>query len=423
MLNRLVSGSRSLATRSGSDGKIRLDRSWAFYGVYLFSAAGFSGGVPAGGLYGAVVLGLSTVFMALLVTLLHELGHRMTARILRVPYDGSRLSFWGGFPEHRVDFGPPGPAEIAVRAAGPVVNLLLWQMSLSVLAFAGGDWAFFFPQIAYLLRIFANLNLLVALLNLFPGFPFDAGVLIGLVFSQATGKDRPGMGSLPEKLGWAGGFILSLAGLLLVARGLLISGFGGLILGYLVLNILMDFRERNRIAQILEEEGIERWLLPVPALVRPEMWVQEVILGPFLQGVEGWVPVVSSGEGRYLGELSWEILRTRSFSQWDGVRVSDLPGIVPGPVIIQDDSPSRILDLLGRRPEGLPVLREGRVSGWMKREPLARSAMIEAYLDRIPIPKSGRTDRSAIPPEFSSPAGSVPGSGKDGHGSPGPSEP
>ena len=319
-------------------------------------------------------------------------GRQVRQRSLSEPRGRSSIFFYGKCPSR---FWP------SLEATGP----------------------FFFPQIAYLLRIFANLNLLVALLNLFPGFPFDAGVLIGLVFSQATGKDRPGMGSLPEKLGWAGGFILSLAGLLLVARGLLISGFGGLILGYLVLNILMDFRERNRIAQILEEEGIERWLLPVPALVRPEMWVQEVILGPFLQGVEGWVPVVSSGEGRYLGELSWEILRTRSFSQWDGVRVSDLPGIVPGPVIIQDDSPSRILDLLGRRPEGLPVLREGRVSGWMKREPLARSAMIEAYLDRIPIPKSGRTDRSAIPPEFSSPAGSVPGSGKDGHESPGPSEP
>ncbi len=379
--------------------------------------------MPAGGLYGSVVLGVSTIFLALLVTLLHELGHRMTARLLRVPYDGSRLSFWGGFPEHRVDFGPPGPREFAVRAAGPVINLIIWQISLSVLTFAGGDWTFFFPQVAYLLRIFANLNLLLALLNLFPGLPFDAGILVGLVFSQATGKDRPGIGSLPEKLGWAGGFVLSLSGLLLVARGLLVSGFGGLILGYLVLNILMDFRERNRIAQILEDEGFDRWLLPVPALVRPEMWVQEVILGPLLHGSEDRLPVVSSEDGRYLGEISWETLRTRSFSQWDGVRVSDLPGIVPGPFVDRDDSSSRILEILGRRPEGVPVLGNGRVTGWMKREPLARSAMIEAYLDRIPVPKSGRTDQPAIPPEFSSPAGSAPGSGKDVHGSPGSSGP
>lgn len=423
LVERLAGRGGSPSGKPASDGKIRLDRSWTFYGLYLFWAAGFSGGSPGKGLYGSVALGISTLFLALLTTLLHELGHRAIARILRVPYDGSRLSFWGGFPEHRVDFGPPGPAAVAVRVAGPAMNLLLWQISLSVLAIAGGDWTFFFPQIAYLLQIFANLNLLIALLNLFPGLPFDMGILVALIFDQAAGKDRPGEGSLPEKLGWAGGFFLSLMGLLLIARGMLVSGFGGMILGYLVLNLLLDFRERNRIARILEEEGIERWLKPVPALVRSDMWVQEVVLGPFLREGRGRVPVVSPDNGRYLGEISWDTLRTRSFSQWDGVRVSDLPGIVSGPVVDLTDPPSRILLALGNRPEGIPVLRDGRVTGWLMRDPLVQSAIVDAYLDRTPLPRPGQTDRSAIPPEFSSPAGNGDGSGKDGHGSPGPSEP
>ena len=423
LVGRLLGGGRTPGRGHSSDGKIRLDRTWTFYGLYIFWAAGFSGGSPARGIYGSVALGISTVFLALLTTLLHELGHRAMARILRVPYDGSRLSFWGGFPEHRVDFGPPGPGAMAVRAAGPAVNLLLWQVTLSVLAFAGGDWTFFFPQLAYLVRIFANLNLLIALLNLFPGFPFDMGVLVGLIFTQATGKDRPGEGSLPEKLGWAGGFILSLAGLFLVARGMLVSGFGGMILGYLVLNLLMDFRERNRIARILEEGGIERWLKPVPTLVRSDMWVQEVILGPFLRDGRGRVPVVSVEDGDYLGEISWEHLRTRSFSQWDGVRVSDLSGIVSGPAVDLKDSPSRVLEALGQRPEGIPVLRDGRVTGWLTREPLVQSAIVDSYLDGVLLPRPGRTDRSAIPPEFSSRAGNDDGSGKDVHEPPGPSVP
>ncbi len=411
-----VKASRKAKTVEG--GKVQLDRSWAFYGLYIFWAAGFAGG-QARSTYGAVVLGVSAVLLALLATLLHEFGHRLAARLLRCPYDGSRLSFWGGFPEHRVDFGPPGPASVFVRAAGPVMNLLIWQLSESFLAFAGGDWTYFFPQFAYILRIFGDLNLLIALLNFFPGFPFDMGVIVAQVFAKATAQDRPGEGSLPEKLGWAGGFGLSLLGLLLVAGGRLVTGFGGIIFGYLVVLILMDFRERNRIARIVEERGLEEWVLPVPAVVRPDMWVQEVILGPFFQGVLGRIPVVTVTGCQYIGEISWELLRTRSFSQWDGVRVSDLKGVVPGPVVNEGESPSRILEILGQRPEGVPVLRNGRLVGWLARDPLALSAMIDSYLDHLPFIKSGRTDRSATPPEFSSVSGSGNGFGKGDHESPG----
>jgi len=403
---------------SESVGKIRLDRSWTFYGVYLFWAAGFSPGMPVRGIYGSVVLGVATVSLGFLAALLHEFGHRVISRILHVPYDGSRLSFWGGFPKDRVDFGPPVPASIAVRLAGPAVNIVLWQASLSSLSFAGGDWTVFFPELAYLLHIFANLNGLIAILNLFPGLPFDMGVVISLIFCRAAGKDRPGEGSLPEKIGWAGGFAISLFGLFLVARGMIVTGFGGMVLGYLVLNILLDFRERNQIARIIEEEGIASCLEPVKSIARDDMWVQEVILGPFRLGEGPLVPVISSKNGSYRGEISWEDLRMRSFSRWEGVRVSDLEKIIPGPVVDLSDSPSRVLEVLGQRQGGAPVLRDGRLIGWLRGDRLAMSGMVESYVDRSSTPMSDRGDRSAIPPEFSSLSGNSHEPGTDVRESP-----
>jgi Zn-dependent protease len=396
--SRFFSGRRRSASPSG--GGIRLDRSWAFYGVYLFWAAGFSPAVPVHGLFGSVVLGVATVSLGLLSALLHEFGHRFFSRILGVPYDGSRLSFWGGFPKDRVDFGPPVTASIVVRLAGPAMNILLWQISASTLTFAGGSWTVFFPELAYLVKIFSNLNALIAILNLFPGLPFDMGVVVSLVFCRAWGKDRPGEGSLPEKLGWVGGFAMSLMGLFFVARGLVVSGFGGMILGYLVLSLLLDFRERNQIARILEEEGILSWLEPIRALVRDDMWIQEVILGPFLKGEGGLIPVVSAKDGSYRGEISWEDLRMRSFARWEGMRVSDLEKIRPGPVIDFSDNPSRILEVLGQRQGGgAPVVREGRLIGWLRSDRLTMSGLIESYVDQS-LSMSSRGDRPATPPEF-----------------------
>ena len=399
--------------------RIRLDRSWAFYGVYLFWAAGFSSGVPSRGLYGSVVLGVATVSLGFLSALLHEFGHRFMSRVLHVPYDGSRLSFWGGFPKDAVDFGPPVPSSLVVRLAGPAMNILIWQLSESALSVGEGSWTVFLPEIAYLLNVFANLNAMIAILNLFPGLPFDMGVVISLVFCRASGKSRPGEGSLPEKIGWLGGFAVSLLGLFFVARGLIVTGFGGMVLGYLVLSILMDFRERNQVARILDEDGIESHLEPVKAVVRDDMWVQEVILGPFCRGEGNLVPVVSAKDGTYKGEISWDDLRMRSFARWEGVRVSDFEKIHPGPVIDLLDNPSRILEVLGQRQGGgAPVLRNSRLIGWLRLDRLMRSGMTVSYVEQSLPPMSNRPDQSATPPEFVSLPGNSHGHKTDVYESP-----
>jgi len=384
---------------SGDEGKVRLDRSWAFFGLFLFWAGGFSGGSRGG--FASLMLGLTAVSLGLLSVLFHEMGHRVAARLLGVSYEGRKLSFWGAFPEHRVDFGPPVPASITVRLAGPAASILLWQLSLSALGAGGGSWTAFFPQIAYFLHLFAVLNAFLAFINLFPGYPFDMGIAVAQIFCRANGLDRPGEGSLPERLGWVGAFAVSLFGLMLLGRGMPVSGFGSLILGSLLLTVLLDFRRRNRVARILEEEGLSRWMEPVPFLVRDEMWMQEVILRGFGEGRGERLPVVGR-EGEYRGEITWERARSRSFSQWEGVRVHDLDDLAPGPVVDWEDGASRILEILGRSPEGVPVLRNSRVSGFLRSAPLSLSGTVDGYLEGH-SPSRRRPGEGAIPPEYSLP--------------------
>ena len=386
-------------TDASSGEKVRLDRSWAFFGLFLFWVGGFSGG--EGGM-ASLMLGLTSVFLGLLAVLFHEMGHRLAGRWLGVPYDGRRLSFWGAFPEYRVDFGPPVPASIPVFLAGPAVNVLLWQISLSILGAGRGDWTVFFPQVAFLLHLFAVINAGLALINLFPGFPFDMGIAVSQIFCRANGLERPGEGSLPERLGWAGAFAVSLAGLMMIGRGLLISGFAGLILGFLLFTMLLDFRRRNRVAGILDIEGLAPWIEPVPFLVRDAMWMQEVILRGFGEGKGERFPVAGA-DLSYRGDLAWDRARSRSFIQWEGVRVADLDDLPPGPAIDWADGSSQILEVLGRAPEGVPVLRGGRVVGFLRASPLYLAATVDGYLDGHVLRKSGEGE--AIAPEFSLPRG------------------
>ncbi len=391
-------GKRKNLEKSSGE-KVRLDRSWAFFALFLFWAGGFAGG---GGGMASLMLGLTSVFLGLLAVLSHEMGHRLAARWLRVPYDGRRLSFWGAFPEYRVDFGPPVPASITVILAGPAVNVLLWQGSLSALGAGQGDWTVFFPQIAFLLHLFAIINAGLALVNLFPGFPFDMGIAVAQIFCRANGLERPGEGSLPERLGWAGAFAVSLAGLMLIGRGFLVSGFAGLILGFLLFTVLFDFRRRNRVARILDEEGLLPWIEPLPFLVRDGMWMQEVILRGFGEGRGERFPV--AGEDlSYRGELTWDRARSRSFIQWEGVRVVDLDDLTPGPTVEWTDGSSQILEVLGRSPEGVPVLRGGQVAGYLRTAPLYQAATVDGYLDGHGRQKVGEGE--AIAPEYALPRG------------------
>ncbi len=350
----------------------------------------------------SIMLGLTSVFLGLLAVLSHEMGHRFAARLLGIHYDGRRLSFWGAFPEYRVDFGPPVPASVTVFLAGPAVNVLLWQSSLSILGAGQGAWSVFFPQVAFLLHLFAMINAGLALVNLFPGFPFDMGIAVAQIFCRAHGLERPGEGSLPERLGWAGAFAVSLVGLLLIGRGFLVSGFAGLIVGFLLFTVLLDFRRRNRVARILDEEGLVSWIEPVPYLVRDEMWMQEVILRGFGEGRGESLPVAGD-KLSYRGELTWEQSRRRSFIQWEGIRVRDLDDLSPGPSVDWADGSSQVLEVLGRSPDGVPVLRGGRVAGFLRAAPLYQAATVDGYLEGYVHRKGG--DGGAIAPEYALPRG------------------
>lgn len=160
---------------------------WSFVLILAFGAFVYGAG-PAGwglgGLYGA----LSILLLFACVTL-HEYGHALVARRFGIGTRSILLLPIGGVAN--LERLPEKPAqELAIVAAGPLVNLLLVLLLLPAAWLANGSsWQGLFtlnamgasiqnPGLQSLLVYLISTNLLLALFNLLPAFPLDGGRLL-----------------------------------------------------------------------------------------------------------------------------------------------------------------------------------------------------------------------------------------------------
>ncbi len=122
----------------------------------------------------------------------------------------------------RVDKQSSTPiATFKIAIAGPLINFLLGILCISLTHF----FQELSPVLINLLRQVSSINLLLAIVNLLPGLPFDGGVILKSLVWYVTGSQRKG-----DKAANASGRFLSLA---VIIFGALISILikGGLFLG------------------------------------------------------------------------------------------------------------------------------------------------------------------------------------------------
>lgn len=126
--------------------------------------------------------GLGGVWLSVLIfgsVLLHELGHSVVARRLRVPIDGIDLHLFGGVAKMREPPRSPGD-EMWIAIAGPVVSLAL-GLGFSLASFGLG------PAAPGWLPWIAGTNLMLGLFNLVPALPMDGGRVLRALLARRRG--------------------------------------------------------------------------------------------------------------------------------------------------------------------------------------------------------------------------------------------
>ncbi|HMJ26823.1 MAG TPA: site-2 protease family protein [Pyrinomonadaceae bacterium] len=140
--------------------------------------------VPASGEIEAWVLGLVTTLGLFLSVFGHELSHALMGRIEGIEIEEIVLHPFGGLARLRTQ--PQNPrAEFRIAVAGPAASFIFGlvgfggMMLTGALGFNFGTAFFFFVGAG---------NLLLAVFNLFPGYPLDGGRVLRAIIWKRTGN-------------------------------------------------------------------------------------------------------------------------------------------------------------------------------------------------------------------------------------------
>lgn len=243
---------------------VRVDTRW--FVVLLLTTLLTGTAIPANivpDLAARLILGFITSLVFFFSIFLHELGHSLAARQQGIEVRDIILHPFGGLARFR--HAPETPrAEFIVAAAGPVTSLLI---SFFFLALWAATSAAALNALSPLLFALFLGNLLLAIFNLFPGYPLDGGRILR-AYLWKRGKDLHEATLLTGRAGQVIGAGLIFVGIgVTVFRADLFTGLWTAIVGYFL------FDSANGIVKQLinADSTVVSEVMSLPVAVPPDV--------------------------------------------------------------------------------------------------------------------------------------------------------
>jgi len=322
--------------------------------------------LPPTDVFSAWVLGVITTLLLFLSVFGHELSHALMARAEGIEIEEIVLHPFGGLARLRTQ--PDSPrAEFRIAVAGPAASFLF-----GLLGFAGAKlsaMAGFNSGVAVFFFVGAG-NLLLAVFNLFPGYPLDGGRVLRAIIWKRSGSMRDATR--------IAGFCGQLISLVLIAFGLYMAlaptfrayfmGLWSVLVGVFLLgaatNVVRSTREAATVADAMSAAiAIE----PNTPIIR---FVDEVL--PLNRYAS--FPVAS--ERKLLGILSLEDLKKIPRHQWQDRRVRDVMRAVNKSLFVPQnatiESANELIESNGVGAVAV-VNQTGELIGFFRRGKLKRS--------------------------------------------------
>jgi len=314
---------------------------------------------PTGDLL-AWTLGIVTTLGLFLSVFGHELSHALMGRAEGIDIEEIVLHPFGGLARLRTQ--PQNPkAEFRIAVAGPAASFIFSLVSFAgmmltaALHFNFGTAFFFFLGAG---------NLLLAIFNLFPGYPLDGGRVLRAIIWQRSGNIREATR--------IAGFCGQLMSLVLIAFGIYMAvaptfrayfmGLWSVLVGVFLLSaansVVRSTRDSVTVAQAMSPP------LPVEPDLPITRFVDEVL--PLHRHVT--FPVVLNR--RLLGILSLEDLKKIPREKWRGLRAREVMRTVNSQLFVPEnatiESVSELLEANGVGAVGV-INQSGELIGFLRR--------------------------------------------------------
>jgi Zn-dependent protease len=369
--------------------EVRVD--WSLAVIFVVIAFNLGAGLlprqhpdwPATLSWGMAVLAALLFFLSILT---HELAHALVGRRLGVEIEGITLFMFGGMARMRREPSSPR-AELLMAAVGPLASLGIGLaataagLSLipgSIRELGPGQMLSALGPLPSLLLWLGPLNVLLAIFNLLPGFPLDGGRVLRAVLWGATGD-------LQKATAWASGagrviaLGLVFAGLLMafgqpipfLGQGLA-QGLWLMLIGWFLHTAAIQSYAQLRVREALRTITVAKLMRRDLAPISPIAPVSDLADRFLASGEERCLPV---SEGEHLvGLVCVADLGKVPRAEWPRHPVREIMTVIASvPTVAPEEE---LVDAMPKLTQGqldqIPVIREGRVEGLLRRSDVLR---------------------------------------------------
>jgi Zn-dependent protease/predicted transcriptional regulator len=354
--------------------EIRIDYSWfiIFFLILWTLAFGiFPAAAPEQERGVHLLMGAAGTLLFFASLLAHELAHSIVARAKGIPVEGITLFIFGGMAHTRMEFEAPRD-EFHVAGVGPLSSVAI--AGLFYVGWWAGTQAGWSVAVTAVLGYLAYINLVLAIFNLFPGFPLDGGRLLRAALWARSGDPHKA-----TRHATTGGRIL---GYLLVGLGILnlfaanlLGGLWLIFIGWFLRMAaeasLKQFEVSRALANVRAAHVMTRDPYSVPAEISLEEFVDEHVF----RGRHQSYPVLV--DGHPVGIITLERVKQVPREDWKVRRVAE--AMVPaenGTLVRPEEAMETVLEQLGRSPaRRVLVTRQGELVGIITQSDVARWLM------------------------------------------------
>jgi Zn-dependent protease len=293
---------------------VRADFRWFLVLVLMSAITAASVSARVESFAGSLVLGFFTTLVFFLSIFLHEFAHAVAARMENLEVVEIVLHPFGGLTRFRHEPKTPR-AEFRIAVAGPAASFLLTLAFLGLMAAvnaAGLD------ILALLLFLLALSNFLLAVFNLFPGYPLDGGRVLR-AYLWRTGRDLNEATVLTGRVGQSIGIgLIVLGSLFIVLRGEIFTGGWAALVGFFLYDSAKGIIREVEAAQKLLVDDV----MLLPAAIPPGSNIQDFVDHVLPLHRRAIYPVAH--DGHFFGMLLLEDMKAVPREKWRTTRVRDV---------------------------------------------------------------------------------------------------
>ena len=327
-----------------------------------------------------LVVAVITALLFFCSIVAHELSHSLVARRFKMQVSSITLFLLGGVANLRQE-PPSARVEFLMAAAGPGMSLLLGIAGLAIAGTVAGPLLGTFPDfhvadrsgvpsyrtVGAIAAYLGNINVLLAIFNLIPGFPLDGGRVLRSIIWAISGR-RATATAIAARGGQivAGLFVLWAIAQFTEGVGL---WFWPLLLAYFLFNAATQSMQQERITSAVAGQRIAPLMTTSFVSAPPAQPVASVVRDLMLPRNLRAVPIV--GGGAFLGLATSDDVRRVDHDRWSTTPIEEVMTRASAlPTLSPEDDLMTALQRFNDAPV-LPVLRDGALVGLLDRDAVA----------------------------------------------------